>query len=229
MTLRPASAMWSSGVHAGRLADDEMRVRRGASSTASLTTSDVDGVARCSGWHGACPRSSVSLGWGASPSPGAVRCHAGPATGTASPAVADRRPSCGRDFEAPGLQLAAAGRGESLVGREDLGQDRQALLGALDQLGFELDEAVDDSRARHDIDLVEAQFDPRIAVADDALAAQLADGDELDERRVAGQLEDERPRIRRRPFERTGASDRPDLRAPRGASTRRLPRSGPAT
>ena len=93
------------------------------------------------------------------------------------------------------------------------------LLGARDQLRLELHEPVDDAARDDDVDLVEAQLDPRVAVADDALAAQLADGHELDERRVAGLLEDERAGVRRGPVERAGASGRPDLRAPRAGPT----------
>ena len=98
-------------------------------------------------------------------------------------------PSARADRGERGLELAPAGRRECRVRGEDVGQRHQPLLGALHQLGLELDEAIDDPRARDDIDLVEAQLDPRVAVAHDALAAQLADRDELEQGSVAGQLE----------------------------------------
>ena len=44
MTLRPASAMWSSWVTPGVLPTIRRVSTTGASSTASLTTSEVDGV-----------------------------------------------------------------------------------------------------------------------------------------------------------------------------------------
>ena len=122
---------------------------------------------------------------------------------------ADRSPRHRRRAVQPGrtaaiaasslLPVAGASAGSAA---KTLGQHREPLLGALDQLGLELDEAVDDARPGDHVDLVEAQLDPRVAVAHDPLAAQLADRDELDERRVAGQLEHQRPRVRGRPFER---------------------------
>ena len=71
-----------------------------------------------------------------------------------------------------------------------------------------------------DVDLVEAQLHPRVAVAHDPLAPELADGHELDERRVAGQLEHERARVGGRPFD--GA------RGPIGRSLELLPAHGAA-
>jgi hypothetical protein len=113
-------------------------------------------------------------------------------------------PSAGANRGERGLELAPAGWGESRVRGEDVGQRHQSLLSTLHQLGLELDEAVHDARARDDIDLVEAQLDPRVTVAHDALPAQLADRDEFEQGSVAGQLEHKRPGVGRGPFERSG-------------------------
>ncbi|HEY8817538.1 MAG TPA: hypothetical protein VIM25_01815, partial [Candidatus Limnocylindrales bacterium] len=94
---------------------------------------------------------------------------------------AGRRPDRGHR----GIELAAACRGQRRVGAEHLGQAAQPLLGALDQFSLELDEAIDHPRPRHHVDLVEAELDPRIAVTNDPLAAELPDRDELEQRRVA--------------------------------------------
>ena len=118
------------------------------------------------------------------------------------------------------LQLAPSVWGKRRVCRKHLGQAGQPFLIALHQLGLELDEAIDDPRAGHDVDLVEAQLHPGLAVAHDPLAAQLADGDELDQRRVPGQLQDQRTGIRRRPLERS--------RRPIRGSLELLPTNGAA-
>ena len=64
--------------------------------------------------------------------------------------------------------LLPARRRQRRIRGEHLGQAGEPRLVALDQLGLELDEAVDDARAGDDVDLVEAQLDARVAVADDA-------------------------------------------------------------
>jgi hypothetical protein len=63
----------------------------------------------------------------------------------------------------------APGAGPALV-RITSGQ-AAVLLGALDELGFELHEPIDYAGARYDVDLVEAQLDSRVAITDDPLAA----------------------------------------------------------
>ena len=94
--------------------------------------------------------------------------------------------------------------------------DRRAERGqlgliALGQLGLELDEPLDDAATLDDIDLVEAQLDTRRGRPQLALAAELADRDALDERRVAGVLDDERPGIGCRPVDRRGDAIRRPL------------------
>ena len=102
------------------------------------------------------------------------------------------------------LELGRVGRGEARVGRErpvDLGETR---LVAAHQLDLELDEPADDPAPADGVDLVEAQLDRRAVALEDPLPAELADRDDLDERRVAALLEDQRAGIGRRPVARMG-------------------------
>ncbi len=114
------------------------------------------------------------------------------------------RPTAGPHGGHRRLELAAVGRRQRRIGAEHRGQPGQPLLGALDELCLELHEPVDHARSRHDIDLVEAQLDPRAPFADDPLAPELADGHQLEQRGVAGELEHERPGIRGRPVQWSG-------------------------
>ena len=243
MTLRPASAMWSSEVTPGVLPTTRRRSAGTPSSMSSLITSDELGMtSRCSG-AGAGPRSrwpdprllfdGASSGVGRRqsrrPRRGVAFASADGAdaadaldaldpdrpfrtrvaAGSHGRRLAGRCLGLGRGVPArPGLDRGhrrlelAPGRGrQRRVRGEHLGQHREPLLGALDQLGLELDEAVDDARPGDDVDLVEAQLHSRIAVAHDPLAPELPDGHQLDERRVARQLEHERARVRGRPFD----------------------------
>ena len=63
---------------------------------------------------------------------------------------------------------------------------------------------MDDPAARDDVDLVDAQLGGRVDRLEAPLAAQLADRDELDERRIAAQLEDQGAGGGRRPGMRLG-------------------------
>ncbi len=103
------------------------------------------------------------------------------------------------------------------------------LLVALLQFGLELDEPVDDPAAAHDVDLVEAQLDPALARLELPLAAELADGHDLDERRVAGMLEDERARVGRRPIDGGSHAIGWPLQLLAAHRATRVRRSGPAT
>jgi hypothetical protein len=88
------------------------------------------------------------------------------------------------------------GRGvEVRVGIEDPSGARQPALVAAHELHLELQEPVDDLASRDDLDLVEADLDHGVPASQLPLAAQLADRDQLDQRRVAAQLEDQRPCI----------------------------------
>ena len=73
-----------------------------------------------------------------------------------------------------------------------------------------------------DVHLVEAQLDARGPGPEHALVAQLADGDPLDERRVARVLEDQRPRVRGGPVDgrRDPIGRALQLEAPRRAAGR---------
>ena len=257
MTLRPASAMWSSEVTPGVLPTTRRRSAGTPSSMSSLITSDELGMtSRCSAAGQGLGRGGPIRGplrWSlvgrAVTSRGGLggrglrlrrcrRCARRPGSG---PTVPDPRRTgshgrrltrrclgLGRGVPArPGLDRGhrrlelAPGRGrQRRVRGEHLGQHREPLLGALDQLGLQLDEAVDDARPGDDVDLVEAQLHSRIAVAHDPLAPELPDGHQLDERRVARQLEHERARVRGRPFD--GA------RRPIGRSLELLPAHGAA-
>ena len=80
------------------------------------------------------------------------------------------------------------------------GRERsEGRLVALDQLGLELDEATDDAPAGDDIDLVQAQVDAGALALQGRGPAQLADRDDLDERAVAGVLQDQGPGVGGRP------------------------------
>ena len=97
------------------------------------------------------------------------------------------------------------------------------------ELHLELHEAVDDPASGDGIDLVEAQLDDRVGRLQLPLPPELADRHELDERRIAALLEDQRARVRRRPVAR---ASRPvgrtlELLAPMRAAVPR--RAGRAT
>ena len=79
---------------------------------------------------------------------------------------------------------------------------RGARLVALDELDLELDEPLDDPAPGDGVDLVEADLDDRVVELELPLAAELADRDELDERRVAALLEDQRAGVGGRPVAR---------------------------
>ena len=208
------------GGDAGGLADDEARVdaERLPRPPRSMTSEEVGvtttwsgaaaAVAAARGLLGSSRRRGIARRGPARRRPPARSAARPPASDVPDPHPILSRITAGAvrpsDRREGSLELAPARRRECRVRGEDVGQRRQPLLGALHQLGLELDEAIDDPRARDDIDLVEAQLDPRVAVAHDALAAQLADRDELEQGGVASQLEHKRPRIRSRPFERSG-------------------------
>ena len=120
----------------------------------------------------------------------------------------------------PAPTRACSSLARSKLGLGSRGPRRDAArspLVALHQLRLELDEPVDDRDRGDDVDLVEAQLDPRVAAELElSLAAQLADRHELDERRIAGVLEHERSGVRRRPVDRRGDPVGRALRAPRG-------------
>ena len=98
-----------------------------------------------------------------------------------------------------GLQLAAVGRPKCRIGPERGAKARQTLFVALRELSLEFDEPSEDPLALDDIHLVEAQLDPRRAVAELSLAAELADRDDLEQRRVTHVLQDERAGVGGRP------------------------------
>ena len=105
----------------------------------------------------------------------------------------------GRCRRQGGLELRAGRRDEAGVGLEDRAQLDEPRLVPGRELGLELGEAMDDPAACDDVDLVEAQLGGRVDRLEASLAAELADRDELDEWRVAAQLEDQRPGAGRRP------------------------------
>ena len=192
-------------------------------------TSDEEGrISVCSGE--ACYQRAATLGR----VPARQRRQAARSTATSAPAPARRaspamtqatdgqaahRPP-GRPPSRPRAccPCSEVSAGSAAKHRGELGQPA---LVALDELCLELDEPIDDPRADDDVDLVEAQLDPRVAVAQDPLAAKLADRHELDQRRVAGQLQDQRPGVRRGPLDAARRSDRPVPRAPRDGPIRR--------
>ena len=94
----------------------------------------------------------------------------------------------------------------------------------LTQLDLELDEPLDDPAPGDRVDLVEADLDDRPVALEDPLAAELADRDDLDERRVAALLEDQRAGIGAAASRAGGRSGRPGPRAPRGDGRRRCRR-----
>ena len=61
-----------------------------------------------------------------------------------------------------GFELALRGSRQTTLRIEDLGQPAQRCLVALHELRLELDEPFDDAPPRDDVDLVEAQLDPRV-------------------------------------------------------------------
>ncbi len=102
------------------------------------------------------------------------------------------------------VQLRTRRRGESRIGAKERGELLEPGVVAVGELDLELDEAVDDPATRHDIDLVQAQLGGRVVALEAALAAELADRDELDERGVTAQLEHERAGGRGGPVARLG-------------------------
>ena len=145
------------GGDAGGAADDESAIRRGGLLDGLAQDvgagGDVVVTRRFRVRHGRCrlvrrrARSRLRLG-GLTP-------FRGP-RGRSSPPVPGTERGQGR------LQLAPARRGEGRVRREDVGEAGQAILGALHQFGLELDEAIDHPGPGHDVDLVQAQLDPRV-------------------------------------------------------------------
>jgi hypothetical protein len=98
-----------------------------------------------------------------------------------------------------------AGRGEQgRVGGRDALDPGQRLLLAVEELDLELHEALDDPAPGDRVDLVEAELHDRLVGLELPLAAELADRDELDERRVAAQLEDQRASVGVGPVARAG-------------------------
>ena len=186
MTLRPASATWSSA----RDARASCRRRAAARPRRSGVGSMAREAARPGGSAAWRPRSAPTARRRTSARPASPSRPLGRAPSTAASGRLElARSRCGRRHRLSRLERGAERR-------------RASRLVALWQLGLELDEAVDDPAAGHDIDLVEAQLDPASARRLElALAAQLADGHELDERRVAGVLEDERPGVGGRPVD----------------------------
>ena len=152
----------------------------------------------------------------------AARRPLGPATG--------RSGASGSSPVAPSTAASAASsllviaRCRRRLGIERGAERLELVLVALLQLGLELDEAVDDAAAAHDIDLVEAELDAAPGRLEQALATQLANGHELDERRVAGMLEHQRSGVRRRPVDRRRRRGRPGP----SSSSRRTEPPGPS-
>ena len=130
------------------------------------------------------------------------------------------------------VELGRLGRQEVALALERGGEVEQPALVAADELRLELDPAVDDPASGHDVDLVQAQLDRRRVVAQESPAAELADRDDLDQRRIAAHLEDDRARIGGGPFARPGGPVGPALellapmrpRVAGGSSRRRLDR-----
>ena len=201
MTLRPASATWSSAVTPGRLADDESGVGdRPASSTGSRMTSEVDGTTRVLRRPGRDWRGTVDPPSSRPDRPRARSRACCPVSGASPGSPAKTSARLARPSSAPLTSSASSSTKRSTT-----------------------------RPSRDDVDLVEAQLDARVGGLDDALPAQLPDRHELDERRVTGQLEDERTGIGCRPVDRALRAVGRRLRAPRDASPRRHPRSGRAT
>ena len=227
MTLRPASATWSSPVTPGGLADD----RRGASADGapaidSSTASEVDGR-----WSAG---TDAALAVAVSPSPSAPASRS--SSRAASPSMASSASSSASserlfdDEPPPCLVLApwtAARAASSLLPFADLErriaaegrrETHQSRLVALDQLGLELDEPADDpplATTSTSSRLSSTRVEP---VPQLPLAPELPDRDDLDERSVAGELQHERSRVRCRPVRRSGASGRPVPPSPRVAT-----------
>ncbi len=156
-----------------------------ASSSAS-TASTIAWIGGLAGGVGSASPSSSSIGRSAA----APRLFALRLRGRGRP---ERRLELGR------VGRCQAGiRGEGAI---DLGQPG---LVAVDQLDLELDEPPDHAAPADGIDLVEAELDRGAVQLEDPLAAELADRDDLDERRVAALLEDQRAGIGRRPVARMG-------------------------
>ena len=200
MTLRPASATWSSAVTPAVL----LTVRRGvsgggapaiASSTSSERRRVVIGLGRDRGIGLAKER---SLGF--RPRPPRPRRRRRTREGAAPPLFR----LAPRTAESAASSLLPLATREGRIGPERRRKSLEPRLVALDEFGLELDEATDDPLAGHDVDLVEAQLDTRRAVAQQALAPELTDGHDLDQRGVAGQFHDERARVRGRPVRRSG-------------------------
>ena len=224
--LAPRSGSASSSVRLGR----GRRLASAATSPASASASAVDlgaGVAsgcglRLPARHGLGSTSGVgAIGLGAArPRLGAsARRRPGP-VGSADGRRRSARPSRGSPsvVRVP-LRRAAwsarssfepARRGQAVVPVEERLErgevgDRPAL-----ELELELEEPLDDASAGHDVDLVEAQLDGacRPSAARGPADAGTGGRDELDQRRVAAQLEDQRARRGRRPAD--------DVRGPVG-------------
>ena len=110
-----------------------------------------------------------------------------------------RRPVEGGECD---LELARAGPLEAALRFDRLAERREVGAIALHQLGLELDEPVNDASAGDHVDFVETQLHARGRGTELPDAAKLADRHALDERCVASVLEDERPRVGRRPIAR---------------------------
>ena len=120
-----------------------------------------------------------------------------------------------------GLELGRVRRREARVGREDGLDPVEPGLVALDELDLELDEPADDPAPGDRVDLVEADLDGRPVALEVPLPAELADRHDLDERRVAALLEDQRAGVGRAASRAAARSGRPGPRAPRGDGSRR--------
>ena len=248
ITLRPASARWSSAATPG-VRPTTRRLSGGTASSASgLRASDVVGPISGAAAAPASPPSSRGSPLTPAPSPAehprtpprtrprrprrhrsgapparraflgvtlasdatVARAPAAPAVSLIGVTIHTRAVSTNRGQ--PRLQLASRLGDQRRIGVEHGCQLLQRPLVALDQLRLELHEALDDPRLGHDVDLIEAQFDARLTRTNDAPAPNLAERHQLQERCVAGQLEHERPGVRRRPIGRWRRTDPPGPR-----------------
>ena len=92
------------------------------------------------------------------------------------------------------LELRRPDRLQPIRTVDRLRELREVGVIAIHHLELELLEPLDHVAPNDDIDLVERDLDQRPGAAVLPLAAQLTDGHDLDQRRVTGQLQHQRPR-----------------------------------
>ena len=194
MTLRPASATWSSAVTPGVLPTTRRVSTGAASSAASSMTSEEVGVTTTGSGTAACGRRLL----GSSRVEARSRRRADRRVGvSAASACWAWRPSRALDAihrlrvivpcRPPERTAASAASSLLPLAGASAGSAAKMSASATSRSSAPLTSSASSSTNRSttrerddDIDLVEAQLDPRVAVAHDALAAQLADRDELE-------------------------------------------------